>query len=271
LGVDCVMRDVGVNKMVGDESVRLLEVVNLSKSFGGVKALIGVSLYARRGEVTSIVGDNGAGKSTLIKCVTGVINADSGEMKIDGKRVSFHSPEEARAAGIETVYQDLSLIPDLRVWENFFLGREIRYSFPFGLFLNRREMRRFVAERLESISVNLPSANAKVRRLSGGQRQAIVVARASVFGSRLIIMDEPTAALGVQETGRVEGVIENLRERGLGIVLISHDMAQVFRLADQVWVLHAGKLAGGGRKVDLSKEDVVAMMTGAVGELAREG
>jgi ABC-type sugar transport system ATPase subunit len=240
-----------------------LEVINLHKHFGGVIALDGVSLWARHGEVTAIIGDNGAGKSTLIKCITGVITPDEGSITLDGQPVNFSRPEEAREMGIETVYQDLSLINDLSVYQNFFLGREKTRSFGPIHWLDRKHMRNMTAEALAELAINVPSPTARVRRLSGGQRQAIAVARAANWGKSLVIMDEPTASLGVQEMARVEKVITNLKDKGLPILLISHDMEQVIRLSQQIWILRGGRLAGGERTAEVSGERLVALITGA--------
>ncbi|MHB8293835.1 MAG: ATP-binding cassette domain-containing protein [Acidimicrobiales bacterium] len=239
-----------------------LEVAGIAKSFGGLVALDSVSLWARAGQVTAIVGDNGAGKSTLIKCVTGVQRPDKGTIKISGREVVISRPEDARNAGIETVYQDLSLVDDLSVVQNFFLGREVTRSFGPFRWLDRKEMSQRVAASLSALSVNVPSPGARIRRLSGGQRQAIATARAAMFGSKLVIMDEPTASLGVQETARVEQVIRRLRDQGVSIVLISHDMRQVLRLADRVWVLRSGRLAGGGPAAGMTGDRLVALITG---------
>ncbi|MHB1614225.1 MAG: ATP-binding cassette domain-containing protein [Actinomycetes bacterium] len=245
-----------------------LEVEGLTKRFGGVVALGGVSLWAKVGEVTAIVGDNGAGKSTLVKCVTGVQRPDEGTIRLAGRDMEFSSPEEAHRAGLETVYQDLSLVDDLTVVQNFFLGRERTHSFGPLRWLDRRTMGDEVAASLASLSVNVPSRDARVRRLSGGQRQAIAIARAASFGTRLVIMDEPTASLGVQETTRVEDVIRRLREQGVPILLISHDMTQVLRLTNRVWVLRGGRLAGGGRTEEFDNERLVSLITGAHEEVA---
>jgi len=258
----------------GDAHTRLtttagiaLEVEELTKRFGGVVAVDGVTLSARIGEVTAIMGDNGAGKSTLLKCIVGLHRRDSGVVRLFGSEVAFTTPQEARKSGIETVYQDLSLVDSLSVAQNFFLGRELDKSFgPFHL-LDRRGMRIAVEEALSTLSVNVPSTRSRVRYLSGGQRQAVAIARAATFGRRLVIMDEPTAALGVQETERVEGIIGRLRDRGLPIVLISHDMQQVLRVSDQVWVLRAGKVAGGGRTVEFDGDRIVGLITGKAMDL----
>jgi len=243
------------------------EVVGLHKAFGGLAALAGVSLWGRPGEVTAIVGDNGAGKSTLIKCVTGVHRPDAGLMRLAGVDVTFDTPEHARSAGIETVYQDLSLVDDLTVTQNFFLGREELRTLGPLRWLDKRSMVRKVTLELEALSVNVPSPRARVRRLSGGQRQAIAISRAAHFGQRLVIMDEPTASLGVQETTRVEAIIRQLRDNGVPIVLVSHDMQQVVRLSDRVWVLRSGRLAGGGVTSSLDANRLVGLITGAIKEV----
>jgi D-xylose transport system ATP-binding protein len=243
--------------------VPLLEVDAVTKAFGSVVALRGVSLSARAGEVTAIIGDNGAGKSTLIKCIAGVHRPDGGELRFDGEPVSFASPEEARRHGIETVYQNLALIEDLSVWQNLFLNRELTVAGPAPL-LNRREMRRRTASLLHDLDVDVPSVRARVRRLSGGQRQAVAISRAVAWGSRLVIMDEPTAALGVRETAKVEEFIGRLRARGLAVLVISHNFEQVLRLSDQVWVMLNGRVVGGRRTADVTGDELVAMITGSV-------
>jgi simple sugar transport system ATP-binding protein len=240
-----------------------LEVRDLEKRFGGLAALRGVSLWARHSEVTAIVGDNGAGKSTLVKCVTGIHKPGAGRILLDGEELALSSPEEAREAGVETVYQDLSLVDDLSVAQNFFLGRERTRSLGPVRWLDRKSMSQAVTEALSTLAVNAPSPKARVRRLSGGQRQAIAIARSAAFGSKLVIMDEPTASLGVQETARVEETIRRLRARGVPIVLISHDMQQVLRLSDRVWVLRAGRVAGGGPASELDGDRLVGLITGA--------
>lgn len=240
-----------------------LQVESVSKHFGGIQALSGMSLTARAGEVTAIIGDNGAGKSTLIKCIVGIYQPDEGLIALGGSAVSLSSPDAARALGVETVYQDLSLVDSLTVSQNFFLGREITRSVGPLRWLDRRAMASSVEVALGRLSVNVPSARARVRYLSGGQRQAIAIARAAHFGKRLVIMDEPTASLGVQETARVEQIIRDLRDEGVPILLVSHDMQQVMRLSDQVWVLRSGRLAGGGRTEDMNAERLVALITGA--------
>jgi simple sugar transport system ATP-binding protein len=233
------------------------------KRFGSVTALRGASIAARTGEVTAIVGDNGAGKSTLIKCLTGVHRPDEGRIAVDGKEVHFHSPEDSRRAGIEAVYQDLALADDLAVWQNLFLNREVTRGVGPLRLLDRKRMRREADAMMTKLAVNVPPVRSRVRRLSGGQRQAVAISRAAGFGSRIVIMDEPTAALGVRETRRAEELIVSLRDQGLAILLISHDFAQVQRLAQRVWVMRGGRVTAERRAQDVTAERLVAMVTGA--------
>ena len=238
----------------------ILSLAGVRKEFGGLVALDGVDLEVRRGEIVAIVGDNGAGKSTLLKIIAGVHQPTSGSIRLDGRDVHLSNPAAARRYGIEVVYQDLALAPEQPVYMNLFLGRELRRP-PFG-FLDRKRMARETRELLSELDINLPSARAAVSRLSGGQRQGIAIARATHWGDRLILMDEPTAALGVQETARVEELIVRLRERDKAIVIVSHDLSQVMRIADRVCVLRRGQYVGSRQVADIDGEQVVAMITG---------
>jgi D-xylose transport system ATP-binding protein len=241
----------------------LLAADNVSLSFGSVRALVDVSLQLRRGEITALVGDNGAGKSTLVRCMSGIHRPDAGAITFDGQATNFHSPEDAREAGIETVHQNLALVEDLTVWQNLFLNRElVRRIGPLAL-LDRRAMQKRAQEMVSTLAVNVPAVKSRVRRLSGGQRQAVAICRAAGFSSKLVIMDEPTAALGVQETARVEELILRLRDEGHAVLLISHNFAQVMRLSDQVWVMRAGRCVGGRRTAETTGEEIVALITGA--------
>ncbi|NUW37454.1 sugar ABC transporter ATP-binding protein [Nonomuraea sp. SMC257] len=243
----------------------LLSCDDVSLSFGNVRALVDVSLTLRPGEITALVGDNGAGKSTLVRCVSGIHRPDSGTITFDGGRTDFHSPEDAREAGIETVHQNLALVEDLTVWQNLFLNREIvRRLGPVGL-LDRRAMQARAREMVSALAVNVPAVGSRVRRLSGGQRQAVAICRAAGFSSKLVIMDEPTAALGVQETARVEELVFRLRDEGHAVLIISHNFAQVIRLSQQVWVMRAGRCVGGRRTADTTGEEIVGLVTGAIG------
>lgn len=249
----------------------LLYIDAVSKWFGAVHAITDVTIWARGGEITAIVGDNGAGKSTLIKCISGVHAPTAGQILLGGEEVHFSSPEDARRAGIETVYQTLALVDDLRIWQNMFLNRErVKRFGPFA-FLDRGAMQRESNTMLSRLQVNIPDPNARVRRMSGGQRQAIAICRAASWGSRLVIMDEPTAALGVRETARVEELILRLRDEGIAVLIISHNFDQVMRLSNQVWVMRSGHLVGGRRTSETSGTELVAMITGASEEqIARE-
>ena len=245
------------------KSVNAIEVTDIKKSFGSVEALRGVSLYAKPGEVTAIVGDNGAGKSTLIKCISGVYTADEGSIHINGELVHFTTPEESRSFGIETVYQTLGLIEDLTIWQNLFLNREkLKGVGPFKI-LNKSAMREESAAMLKNLDVYIPSIKSRVRGLSGGQRQAVAICRAAGWGSRVVIMDEPTAALGVRETAKVEDLIKRMKDQGLAILLISHNFDQVLRLADQIWVMRQGNVMAGMRAKETSGDELVALITGA--------
>ncbi|TCP56459.1 ABC transporter family protein [Tamaricihabitans halophyticus] len=242
----------------------LLGVEQLSKSFGNVRALRDISLWLPRGQITALVGDNGAGKSTLVRVLSGVHQPDHGRVTFAGQPVRFADPQAARLAGIETVHQNLALVDELTVWQNLFLNRElVRRLGPFAV-LDRGAMQVKAREMLARLSVNVPPVRAKVQRLSGGQRQAVAIARAAGWGSKLVIMDEPTAALGVQETARVEELIAGLRAEGMTILLISHNFEQVLRLADRVWVLRSGALAGGRLTTETTGEELVGLVTGAI-------
>jgi ribose transport system ATP-binding protein len=240
-----------------------LVLEGIVKRFGSVTALRGASIAARTGEITAIVGDNGAGKSTLIKCLTGVHRPDEGRITVDGEEVHFHAPEDSRKAGIEAVYQDLALADDLAVWQNLFLNREKTRGIGPIRILDRRTMRREADHIVRNLSVNVPPVRARVRRLSGGQRQAVAICRAAGFGSRIVIMDEPTAALGHRETQRAEELIAGLRDRGLAVVLISHDFAQVQRLAQRVYVMRGGRVTATLGREEINPERLVALVTGA--------
>lgn len=241
----------------------VLSATDVTKSFGGIHALKGASITMRRGEITALIGDNGAGKSTLVRCLSGVHRPESGTITVDGRTVTLNTPNEASAAGVETVHQNLALVEDLAVWQNFFLGRELTRGFgPFRT-LDRRRMREEAETMVRTLAVNAPPVTSKVRRLSGGQRQAVAIARAAGRGSSIVIMDEPTAALGVQETARVEASIRSLRDSGVAVLLISHNFDQVMRLSDHVWVMRAGRAVAGLRTSETSGDELVALITGA--------
>ena len=244
----------------------VLEVRDAEKRFGAVQALRRVSLSAYRGEVLALLGDNGAGKSTLVKCVSGVYALDGGEILLDGEATAIHSPAAARRAGIETVYQDLALFDNLTPAQNFYCGREIAFPswLPRGLrLLSGRRMDREAAQVLDQLRVRLPSLDAPVALMSGGQRQAISVARAAVFARKVVILDEPTAALGVRESRKVLDLIAQLREVGHAIILITHNMEHVVELADRAIVLRQGRKVGELKPDRANQKDLVALIVGA--------
>jgi simple sugar transport system ATP-binding protein len=241
----------------------ILQATAISKRFGAVIALDDVSIDVCPGEIAGLVGDNGAGKSTLIKILSAVEHPDDGAIALDGRPVSFASPSDARAAGIETVYQDLALAGNLTIWANIFLGRE-RTIGPRPLhILDKRRMAHEARQMLQRLDLNVPPINATVASLSGGQRQAIAIARAAAWGSKVIVLDEPTAALGVAETHAVEEVIVGLRDRGFGILMVSHNIPQIDRLADRIWVLRRGRMVDHCRTADTDVEEIVGLITGA--------
>jgi fructose transport system ATP-binding protein len=251
----------------------LLEARGLVKRFGHVTALAGADFDLLPGEISAIIGDNGAGKSTLIKALSGALQPDEGEIRLDGDRTSFRTPRDARHAGIETVYQDLAVAPALDIAANIFLGREQRRHGPFGrLFrlLDKRAMRRDAERHFDELGIQVQSMAVPVESLSGGQRQGVAVARAAAWARRLVIMDEPTAALGVKETGQVLDLIRRVRSRGLPVVLISHDMPHVFDLADRIHIMRLGRRVAVVTPQSHTMAEAVAIMTGATqGELER--
>jgi simple sugar transport system ATP-binding protein len=244
----------------------LLDARNVQKHFGRVIALREGNFTLRPNEVHAIVGDNGAGKSTLIKIISGVHHADAGEIVFDGRPVTIATPREARGLGIETVYQDLALADHLDASANLFLGREKLRPPPlswFG-FLDKKAMRRRAEEEMRRLKIGIQSVDQPVLSLSGGQRQAIAVARAIAWGTRIVIMDEPTAALGVRESSMVLELIKEVRSQGLAVIMISHNLPEVFAVADRITVLRLGRTIVTLDKSETSLEAVVGMMTGAL-------
>jgi ABC-type sugar transport system ATPase subunit len=242
-----------------------LRVTDVKKAYGQVQALRGVNLSVRRGEVHALLGDNGAGKSTLMKVLAGAVVPDSGRIEIDGQQTHFASPKDAQAAGIETVYQDLSLASSLTPGENLFLGRELLKKGLAGKLgvVDRRRMDELAGVELKRLGAKLQRLDSEVEMLSGGQKQAVAVARASLWGSALIMMDEPTAALGVAQTEFVLRLIEQVREeRGLPVLLISHSLPDVFRVADRVTVLRLGRDVLTAPISEVTTNDLIAAMTG---------
>jgi len=256
------------NDVIGAEP--LLEARGIQKRFGHVVALAEGTFRLAPNEVHAIVGDNGAGKSTLIKIVSGVYHADGGELLLDGRPVTIASPREARQLGIETVYQDLALADHLDAAANLFLGREEYLPGLLGRlgFLDRKTMRRRAEEEMRRLKIGIKSVEQPVVELSGGQRQAVAVARAIAWGRRIVIMDEPTAALGVRESSMVLELIKEVRGHGLAVIMISHNLPEVFAVADRITVLRLGRTVTTMATKDTSLDAIVAMMTGAVGVAA---
>lgn len=249
-----------------DARTPVLEARKLSKSYGHVRAMVDADFELMPGEILAVIGDNGAGKSTLIKALSGAVVPDSGEVLLDGKPVTFRSPIEARSLGIETVYQDLAVAPALDIASNLFLGREIRRSGPIGKLLrvvDARAMRTEAQSQLDALGVRIPDVRQPVESLSGGQRQSVAVARAAAFGTKLVIMDEPTAALGVRESGMVLDLIRRISGRGLPVVLISHNMPHVFDIADRIHIHRLGSRVAVVSPRTHTMADAVAIMTGA--------
>jgi len=246
----------------------ILEATGLVKLFGRVVGLRGVDLRLYPGEILAVIGDNGAGKSTLIKCLSGAMIPDRGTLTLEGKQVTFRSTQEARTAGIETVYQTLAVAPALDIASNLYLAREIRRKGFAGSvlrMLDKKAMREHASEHIKSLGIStLQNINQAVETLSGGQRQIVAVARTGAFGSKIAILDEPTAALGVRETAQVLRLIRDLRDQGLGVILISHNMPNVFDTADRIHVQRLGGRAAVITPKTHSMQDAVAIMTGAM-------
>lgn len=246
----------------------ILSARGLVKRFGRVAALTGSDLELYPGEVLGVIGDNGAGKSSLIKCLSGAMVPDEGVMSLDGRAVQFKKPQDAQHAGIETVYQTLAVAPALDIASNMFLGRERRMPGPLGSILRRVDrngMRRDAKLALDELGIGtLQDITQAVETLSGGQRQAVAVARAAAFGSKVVILDEPTAALGVRESGQVLQLIRDLRDRGLPVILISHNMPHVFEVCDRIHIQRLGRRIAVVTPHSHSMSDAVAIMTGAV-------
>lgn len=245
----------------------VLEARNIVKRYGHVTALDGANLELRAGEVLAVIGDNGAGKSTMVKVLCGAVVPDEGQVLLDGVPVHFASPMDPRKRGIETVYQDLAVAPALDIATNLFLGREVRCSGILGSWfrlLDKRRMKSEAQKEMAELKFRLPSIESAVEDLSGGQRQGVAVARAGIFARRLVIMDEPTAALGVRESGEVLNLIRTIRDRGLPVLLISHNMPHVFELADRIHIMRLGRRVALTTPKQHTMGEVVAIMTGAM-------
>ena len=241
----------------------LLEVRHLSKNFGPVEALSDLSMTVRAGEVVALAGDNGAGKTTLIKAISGVYQPSGGEILLKGRPVSFASPQEARAQGIETIYQDLALADNLTIGANIFLGREpMRRAFGFLPVLDRAKMAEAAKSTMALLDFHVSRLDAPVSNFSGGQRQAVAIGRAVYWNAQILIMDEPTAALGVPEQRKVIQLIQQLKAQGRGVIFISHNLQDIFAVADRIVVLRRGVQAGERRIADTTHDEVVKLMVG---------
>ena len=249
----------------------VLSIRNMVKRFGGLTAVNNVSLDINAGEVVALLGDNGAGKSTLIKCVSGVHLADEGEIRFEGKPVSFPKPLDARRVGIETIYQDLALANNLDVPANIFLGREMKHRYLGGLIntLNDRQMLVEAEGSLAALDIHFPSLTQPIESLSGGQRQAVAIARAIYWKARLMIMDEPTNNLGVPEQHKVLELIRRLRDQGVPVILITHTMPDVFAVADRIVVMHRGRKVTEKRTAETNASELVQYMVGALDDTPR--
>ncbi|EJC75751.1 ABC-type sugar transport system, ATPase component [Rhizobium leguminosarum bv. trifolii WSM2012] len=248
----------------------ILEARNLSRSFGHVRALVNASLTLKAGEVLALIGDNGAGKSTLVSAMSGTLAIDSGEILVDGGKVEFRSPADAAAAGIETVYQDLALAPSLNAVSNLYLGRERKRGGVLGMlgFMDEPGMSKVTQAALNDLGATVRSLVLPVGSMSGGQRQAIALARVLAFASRIVFLDEPTAALGVTQTAGVLDMIRKIRDQGIGVVLITHSMPHVMEVADRATVLYRGADVATVDTKKTTMEELVGLMTGALGRRA---
>jgi len=244
-----------------------IEAKDISHSFGAVQALVNANISVNAGEVKAIVGDNGAGKSTLLKILSGLVIPDNGDIFLDGEKVSFTSPVEALKSGIQTVYQDLALIDTMSATQNVFVGREELSSNwilkKLGI-VNDRHMHQEAIKALSDLGIKIPSLNATVRSMSGGQRQCLAIARAMLFGHKVIILDEPTAALGVHESAQVLSVVDQLRSKGLAILIVSHNMQHVFKITDSITVMRLGVSVASRKTKDTNPEEIVGLITGAI-------
>lgn len=241
----------------------MIELIDVQKYFGGVHALRGVSMQVPAGQVTAIIGDNGAGKSTLIKCLSGIHQPTTGQILVDGEPADISSPQASRDLGIETVYQDLAVIDTLNVMQNLYLSREIRTGiWPFRL-LNQKKMKAGAKEMLARIGNTTLSLTQEIGGMSGGQRQAVAICRAVAWGAKTVIFDEPTAALGPNESAEVHRLIKQLREQGITVILISHNFEEVMGLADVIWVMRQGRAIASRRASETTGRELVTLLTGA--------
>ncbi|MGV1791211.1 ATP-binding cassette domain-containing protein [Rhizobium lusitanum] len=256
-------------KPLAADAPNVLEVSHISKSFGAVTALVDVSLKVKRGEVLALVGDNGAGKSTLIKILSGFHQPDTGKILSNGEETRFASPRDARARGIETVYQDLALIGDLSIYHNMFLGREQRKRFLGLNLLDNKKMRTLSRTYLDTLGIHIPDVNNTVDLLSGGQRQCVAVARSIYSSPSILILDEPLAALGVRESAHVLGLIQNLRrQREVSVIMIVHNYNQIFEVCDRINFLHAGEIVLDASTSETTEEELIRVVKSGLGKNA---
>ncbi|WP_375451355.1 ATP-binding cassette domain-containing protein [uncultured Devosia sp.] len=251
----------------------VLEARHIARHFGAVIALADASLTLNKNEVLGLVGDNGAGKSTLLKILSGIVSASSGEVLVDGAPIQLRRAQDAMDAGIETVYQDLALVDTMTAYQNVYLGREEISKNPVARFFNLvddRQMRQRAREVLDSLQVKIPSINVTVKGMSGGQRQCLAIARALLWGRRIVILDEPTAALGVRETGQVLDVIRELRKQDVSVIIVSHNMAQLMTVADRITVMRLGRSIATRTVKDTQVSEIVGLITGAIPGDAQE-
>ena len=244
---------------VGPHADEILRVEHIRKSFGAVVALRDVNLHLNRGEVLGLVGDNGTGKSTLVKVLSGFHRPDAGRILVEGKEVSLHSVRDARRQGIDTVYQDLALVPQMSIYHNLFLNREMTFAGPLRMLSNRR-MRRLAAEYLADIRVSIPDIDATVEQLSGGQRQAIAVARATRSDVKILLLDEPLAAMGAKESSLIIDLVHDLSQRGVSLVIIDHNYTHLFELCDRLNVIEQGQITLDTSVRDTSLEELTTYM-----------
>ncbi|MBC7740511.1 MAG: sugar ABC transporter ATP-binding protein [Candidatus Saccharibacteria bacterium] len=253
--------------MSAEKESPVLEARHITRNFGAVVALADASLKLNRHEVLGLVGDNGAGKSTLLKILSGILSASSGEIRIDGRQVQLTKAQDALDAGIETVYQDLALVDTMSAYQNVYLGREELSKNPVARFFNLvddRHMRAKAREVLDSLRVKVPSINVSVKGMSGGQRQCLAIARALLWGRRIVILDEPTAALGVRETGQVLDVIRDLRTHDVSVIIVSHNMQQMMSVADRITVMRLGRSIATRVVKDTQVSEIVGLITGSI-------